>query len=526
MNLPPPDEIASYLKNPLLYRNFSLEEKINYYAYADDPIGFCTNILKYEYTDDIKAMMESVKDNVITIAKSGNSVGKTHGAASVAIWAYKTHPASCVYTCAAPPENNLKRILWGEIETIMMRNKEMFAEDKMGNMLIQRGPKSFIAGLTIPQSGSEAQKIAKFSGKHAPWILFIVDEGDGVPEEIYKGIESNMSGENVRLLIMFNPRDAIGPVYEKEKFSSVVNLSVFNHPNVVQGKNIIPGAIDRATTVRRINQWARKLTEDEEKTSNCFELPEFLIGEIGHDQNNKPFAPLEKGFYEIEDPALSFMVLGEYPVLSSTQLISSEWIDKARARYDLYVAKNGKKPPEGTRAIMGLDVAEFGGDKNCCIKRYGNFVGDPKKWSGVDTAKTAERATDIYKEKDDVEYINIDAIGYGSSIAPTMRKNKCNAYGVKTSEAPTTRAEQGEFFNLRAQLAWMCREWLKNDAAMLPYNPQLIEELKKIRYHYKKGKILIMEKDELRKILKRSPDDSDTLFLTFAPRRRPGIAIG
>ena len=113
--------------------------------------------------------------------------------------------------------------------------------------------------MTIPASGTPAQREAKFSGKHAPNLLFIIDEGDAVPDEVYKGIESCMTGGHARLLIMFNPRAEIGEPsrMERDGRASVVHLSAFSHPNLIQGKDVIAGAVTRETTVRRINQWCR-----------------------------------------------------------------------------------------------------------------------------------------------------------------------------------------------------------------------------------------------------------------------------
>jgi len=80
--------------------------------YQNDPVGFGTEVLGETYIDDVKAVMESVRDNPITIAKSANAVGKSHGAARIAVWFYKCFPGAQVYTTAAPPESNLRRILW------------------------------------------------------------------------------------------------------------------------------------------------------------------------------------------------------------------------------------------------------------------------------------------------------------------------------------------------------------------------------------------------------------------------------
>ena len=150
--------------------------------------------------------MESVRDHMITVAKSANATGKTHAAARIAIWWFKCFQDSQVYTGAAPPESNLKRLLWGEIGNIVEKHPELFSQDKITTLNVLRSAKSFCAGVSIPASGTEAQREAKFSGKHAPHLLFILDDGDAVPDEVYRGIESCMSGGHARLLVMFNPR--------------------------------------------------------------------------------------------------------------------------------------------------------------------------------------------------------------------------------------------------------------------------------------------------------------------------------
>ena len=186
-------------------------------AYQQDPVGFGEKILGETYTEEIRRLMESVRDHPSTIAKSANAVGKTHGAARVAIWFYKCFPSSQVYTAAAPPESNLKKLLWGEIGAICEKHPKLFEPDIITTLHVQRSAQSFLTGVTIPSSGTATQREAKFSGKHAPHLLFILDEGDAIPDEVYRGIESCMSGGHARLLIMFNPRAELGEAYRMER---------------------------------------------------------------------------------------------------------------------------------------------------------------------------------------------------------------------------------------------------------------------------------------------------------------------
>lgn len=522
-----PDSARQYAQNlcalfPRDVIRTVLSESESLSRYQSDPVGFCEDQFAEEYTDDVKAMMLSVRDYPVTIAKSGNSTGKTHGAARVAAWFAKCFPDSQVYTAAAPPEDNLKKLLWGEIGSLIGKYPKLFSEFKQNSLHLERNPRSFLTGVTIPQSGDDAIRQAKFSGKHAPHLLFILDEGDAIPDAVYKGIESCMSGGHFRLLVMFNPRAESGPVYrmERDGLANVVTLSAFNHPNVIEGEIVIPGgAVDRETTVRRINQWCRRVIEGGSISENCFELPAFLVGAVAKDQKGKPFPPLTAGFYEIVNSAFSYMVLGKYPAQGVNQLISREWTAAARARWDLYVSKWGEVPPKDVAGIMGFDVAEFGDDLTRACFRYGGYVEKQRPetgWGGVDMIETGDKGSVEYHKRT-LRACVVDANGVGAGVAPHMRRLRCNAHGIKVQERPTETTEQGEFKIMRDQLWWKCREWLRADTgSMLPPEEELLEELHTATYEVKGKYIRVMDKDTFKELLKRSPNSADALCLTFA----------
>jgi hypothetical protein len=503
---------------------------IQYEPYQRDPVKFGTDILGEYFTDGIIEVMNSVRDHSVTIAKSANDVGKTHAAARIALWFYKCFPGSQVYTTAAPPLDNLRRLLWGEILTTVEKHKDIFPFDRMRSLHISMGARHFITGVAIPASGTSEEREAKFSGKHAPFLLFIVDEGDAVPEEVYKGIESCMSGGMARLLVMFNPRAQRGPVYDKERSgeANIVELSAFDHPNVITGEDIIPGAVTRETTVRRIHQWTRTLAESEKPDSDCFVIPDFLVGSIAPSQDGTNYAPLEEGWRKIIESSFSYMVMGVYPVQSETQLINRVWIEDARKRYDKYLGEYGDIPPEGIRPVMGMDIAEFGSDSNAACLRYGFYVPKLKLWSGLDTAYTSQMGIQTYVNNN-VEMAFIDGTGVGAGIGPFMardgRKDNVRVVSIKASSKPMAfiKSEYGEFRILRDQLWWAVREWLRTDPnAMLPPDPLLVEELTIPTYRISlTGNIEIMNKDVMRELLKRSPDRADALCLTFVPVYRP-----
>jgi len=511
----------------------SIRQRVGYARYRQDPVGFGQDILGESYTDEVKTLLESVRDYPVTIAISATGTGKTHAAARTATWFYKTQKLPKVFTAAAPPIDNLKTLLWGEIGNVIRKHKKMFRDDYITDLNISSAPPlraimdsmdeeediSFIRGVTIPTSGSPAERESKFSGKHAPSMLFIFDEGDAVPDEVYSGADGCMSGGFVRMLIMFNPKAKVGAAYRKirDKQANVVYLSAFGHPNVITGEDVIEGAVTRAKTLQRISEWCIPLVFGEIPDAECFQLPEFLIGEVGHSDGGRAYPPLKPGHYRIKNPSFSYMVLGQYPAKGSNQLISEEWVAAARSRYDAYVAQFGEKPPVGTRAIQGVDVGEFGTDENVSVFRYGGYTEIVLMPGDVDPIVTGDNSVRENRKRS-VSVAYVDGTGVGSGVAPYMQREGCSAVSVKVASTPTEKSEMGEFKILRDQIGWAVREWLRTDpGAMLPPDEMLIEEILTMTYEIKKGLVRLLDRDSIRDLIKRSPDRWSALCMTFSP---------
>ena len=500
--------------------------------YQQDPVRFGNEVLGHHYYSDVENLMRSIVKNPVTVAKSGNAVGKTFAAADIALWWFSVYDDAEVYVTAAPPLENLKNLLWGELMYSVRHHQDIFKKYVIKELEVKRHDKSAIHGVTIPMTGTSEERVAKFSGKHSAHLLFLVDEADAVPPEVFEGIDSCMSGGEARLLCMFNPKAQQGPVYQMEtdQRAIFVNLSALRHPNVLTGEDIIPGAVTRETVVRRINQWTRPLIEGEEPTeAKKFDVPDFLVGTTALSLQGIPYPPLPEGTRVIMESAFSYMVLGRYPEQGENQLISVDWIKAARERWDKYVAERGEKPPE-VRPRLGLDVAEFGQDFNVPALRYGNFVPRIERiWQGVDPTISGERAAELCRIYN-VDTILVDGTSYGSSIAPQISKLSkrkdyegiksvhCVSVKVAGKPSPMITSELGEFFQIRDQIWWATREWLRTEEAMLPPEPMLIEELTTPTYKINiRGKIQIMDKDTMREKLKRSPNFADALVLTFMP---------
>ncbi len=337
----PPDEIENLLSYltpdeqrdllALTDLQITADEHMDFSVYVDDPAGFGRELFGEYYTDDQITVAESVRDNPITIVESGNATGKSHIAARIAMWWYKTRDEAQVYTAAAPPLENLTRIMWGEIGHLTAFHEEtVFAGDRLNHLHVSRDSRNFVTGVAIPSAGTPAQREAKFSGKHAKHLLFILDEGDAIPAEVYKGIESCLSGGIGRLLVMYNPRSDEGPIAAmKARGVPTITLSAFNHPNVRTGKDIVPGAVSRNKTLHRIHQWTVPATQENDQVNGYgrFIVPDFLVGCAGtNEETREPYPVLDAGERIIIEPEFAYMVLGVYPG-ASKGVIYDVWRD-------------------------------------------------------------------------------------------------------------------------------------------------------------------------------------------------------
>lgn len=515
----------------------SFQALARFMKYQSDPVGFCKEVLGVTPTDDCEKILLSVRDNPVTIVQSANAVGKTFTGACIALWWLLAFPFSQSYLGAAQPIENLDRLLFGEIHNFVSKKKSIFVNWSVKRRFIgQKGKRWWCAGVAIPSQGTAEQREARFSGKHSRNLLFVFDESDAIPDEVFAGADSCMSSEHSRMLILFNPRAQVGPVYRKirDHQAHVITLSAISHPNVLTGENKIPGAVSRDITVQRFHTWTRPLMEGETYHDNdIVAVPYFLVGAVAPAPDGTMYPPLEAGVRKIIEPAFCYKVLGQYPFASESQLINDDWIATARSRWDLYVAKFGEVPPSGVSPRIGLDIAEMGSDSNACCLRYGGFVARLKTWGGVDTDITADRAVEIC-EVSNPELVVVDATAIGSAVAPSIvRKARAKgktirAYGIKASESPTpgSKTEFGDFQMIRDQLWWAVREWLRTDyGAMLPPDNLLLEELRAPTYRIKptNSKLVVSDKDELRRRLLRSPDRADALCLTFMPIARAKV---
>jgi len=486
--------------------------------YADDPIGFAEEVLNVKLWEKQKEILRSLRDTKRTAASAAPATGKTFTAAVAALWFLNTHPYCKIPVTAAPPERQIRDILFAEIRLMQRRGLQRGVPLVGGEpniMSIDVDDNWWIKGFTIPTSGTREERIAKFHGHHAPGGVFVIaDEAHGIPPEVFEAIDNITSAANCRILLISNPLAPTGPFWQasRDRSFTTITISALEHPNVVQDAEIIPGAIDRETTQKRIKQWTRPA--DSIDTDGG----EALIIDI----------PWMEGPRIVVNPIFCYKVLGTFPWEAASALIPMSWFSRARQNYEIVVEKARQSgyeiPPDLPPPIGGLDVAEQGTDNNALAFRYGSFLAPFIRWQGTDTTMTSYRAGRLAVELSSPR-INIDGIGVGAGVAPGIRDrfSGLEAISVKVSWSPTKEAEEFQFHRLRDELGWGVREWFSQSDVAVPPDENFEADCFAFEYANTRSGIRISSKREVReKLMGRSPDAFDAFALTFFEGRKGG----
>ena len=216
-------------------------------------------------------------------------------------------------------------------------------------------------------------------------------------------------------------------------------------------------------------------------------------------------------------------MLGLFPWEADWALIPMAWVQRARQNYDVFMESVLRGEVElPTVPICGLDVAEMGSDANAFLARYDNYVAPLERWEGLEIPATTDRAC-RHARRVGSSIVNVDAIGVGAGVAPTMKRDGVKAEGVKVSWKSTRETEEFKFVSLRDQLWWSVREWLARSDVMLPPDDELEADLLAYEYSIGRRGIGVSSKKLVRsRLMGRSSDGGDALMLTFYRGRTGG----
>jgi hypothetical protein len=330
--------------------------------------------------------------------------------------------------------------------------------------------------------------------------MVVITEASGIEQETFDAIEGIITG-NSRLVLIFNPNRTSGEAYRSTKspLYQKFEMDCLNAVNVRAKKILIPGQVDYEWIDEKIKKpgWVTEVDEDEIRK----ELHDFKW-------NGKWYRPSNLFLVKVR---------GKFPRESEDTLIPLSWIELANERWrELQGRGRGS-------LRLGVDVAGMGRDLTVNAFRRSNVVEKFKVYSRQDHMVTVGKVKNELTERGDFAYV--DALGEGAGVYSRLTEQKVNAICVKYSFSAkdlTDLTGQRTFANMRAYIYWAMRDALDpafdGDLALPPID-ELTQDLTETRFKVRSnGDIIIEEKDEIKKRLKRSPDYGDAVANTFFPK--------
>ena len=412
--------------------------------------------LTWQQHDILLAVEEALKGGKKRISvRSGHGIGKSATLAMLILWYLFCYKDAQV-PCTAPTSDQIHDILWKEVAkwlNLMPQPVREKYEWTNGYIRITESPETWFArAKTARKENPEA-----LAGVHGDFVMYIVDEASGVPEEIFNTAEGALTGDNVLVILISNPTRLIGYFYDS------------HHKDKESWQTLGFSSIDSPIV-------------DKEYVSR-------IISKHGEDSDE----------YKIR-------VLGEFPREDTMD-------DKG---YIALFSENDIKISDTEEFIgerrLGIDPSGEGDDKTVWVIRD-NFKAKIVAVEKVSNASSIAQKTMTLMQHYQVkgEHTYIDNFGAGANVAQELALAGIRVKAINVGDKPS---DEEMFLNRRAEASWRVKQWFRKGGELVDHKGW--DEILTIRYRKElSGKMKIMGKLEMKKEGIKSPDHYDALMMTF-----------
>lgn len=440
--------------------------------WKDDPVTFVREVFQVDPDPWQCQILAGAPTNNRIGMKACKNPGKTAVLSWIAWWYLLTRPHPKIIATSVSGDN-LSDGLWSEMAKWQQRSQLLMQEFQWSAESIKHklyGSTWFMVARQWSKSADQTQQASTLAGKHADYMLFILDEVGSIPQSVMVAAEAALgSGIETKILIAGNPEKVEGPLY-------------------------------RACTVERHLWFMVEVTGDPDDPNRAPRV-------------NLQWAKDEIAKYGRDDPWVMVNVLGKFPPSSLNALLGPDEVAAAMGRHlteDKY---------EFSQKRLGVDVARFGDDRTVIFPRQGLAAFRPVELRGARTNEIAARVA-MAKSKfgSELEMVD-DTGGWGAGVIDCMIQGGHAPMPVNFSGRPM----DARYLNKRAEMWFMMADWVKRGGA-LPNIPELQKELTAPTYTFANGKFKLEEKEQIKERLRFSPDLADALALTFAVPDMPASA--
>lgn len=338
----------------------------------------------------------------------------------------------------------------------------------------------FMSARTWPKTGDSKSQSDTLAGLHADYIMFLIDEGGGIPQSVVVTAEAALSScKEGHLVMAGNPTDLDGALYAAAKDNKDV------HQDGRWSVHEITADPDDPLRAPRVSiEWARS-----------------QIRRYGRD-----------------NPWVMVNVLGKFPPGSINSLLSEDEVKAAMGRY--------YRPHQllGVPKILGIDVAREGLDASVIFPRQGLQAFPMHRYRSVPNGIAGASITQRIWDEFEADGVFVDATGgHGYTWIDQLVAIGRDPIGV----AFNSKASQDDrYVNRRAEMYFRAANWIKNEGGALPPMEtegmfEFLEAMTKTTYFHNKDRLQIEEKEQIKEKIGYSPDEADAFVLTFADKITP-----
>jgi hypothetical protein len=436
--------------------------------YAYEPEKWAYNVCGFEAKDWQASGLRDYIEHQFCAWCTGSGVGKSAMLAIIILHFLATRPFPKI-PCTAPSGHQLNDVLWAEIHKWMRRSEmlsKLFKHTATKVGLIGHENEWFaVARTSRPQPGRDTAE--GLQGFHADHVLYAVDEGSGVSDQILGAVDGALTTPGSHAIIASNPTRRTGYFYK----------------------------IMHDEELQRV--WATRVISSRDSS---FVDPAYIKRIESH--------------YGAESDYCRMRVDGLFPRAESSALVTAEQVYEAHKR----VIPDEKIVNEPV--VLSLDPARFGDDDSVWMARKGPRLIFREQVHGMDVQEVTTFGIDLIHQLGASEY-RIDEIGIGAGVVDhskhMLKKEKVRVIGVHVGERAL---DEERFFNLRAEIFWNVRNVI-NYASIPIETDRFDEEITRIYYGWdsKDKKIRVEKKDEIKRKLGRSPNDADAFAILYGNLR-------
>lgn len=461
--------------------------------YREDPVRFFREVLGVEPWSRQVEIIEAVRDHPRVAICSGHKISKSHTAAGLALWYYCSHVDARV-VMSSTTARQVDQILWRELRMMRARSARCVAckaADPTGILIPRPCPHSVLidgeqgelarTGLKsedfreiVGFTAKEAEAVAGISGRN---LLYILDEASGIPDAIFEAIEGNRAG-GARVVMFGNGTRNEGEFFEafhsKSRLYFTLRVSSEETPNVVEGREVIPGLATREWIEEKKIEWG-----------------------------------VDSALYAVR-------VKGLHATLEEHKIFSLHVIEQAEQRWHTTA--------DAGRLFIGLDPAGASGtgDETAFSVRRGLKHIALRRFRGLnDDAHLVHLLAMLseFRLPRETPVVVLDREGpIGSSLAGKFAAHvELNPYVfelVLVRASDRAHRQPKVYDRVRDELAANLQAWLRDGGAILE-DARLEKELHALEFKAAtNGRLKLTPKTDLKKLLGGSPDAYDSLALS------------